>query len=122
MNANLKNISQDLTAFLTKKFKTYFECEYNYIEYPEDLEDLELAVCDEELLEETFDEVMSILEDNEDSYDFETCNKEELEEDIYVLIDDVFYKVRDEQVDIYREKFEMEDMVTEMGEWDEWGN
>lgn len=123
MNKHLKKIQRDITPFLVNKFRNYFAFEYGYIECPEDLDDLEMAVCDEELEEETFNEAITILMESEEAYDIEICNSNEinkLKEDIYGIIEDVFMKVKEDELEIWREKFDMEDMVTEMEEYEDW--
>lgn len=121
MHTLLAEKHSDVSRFITNKLKSYLQAEYDYIEYPEDLEDIELAMCPEDLIEETYSEAMEVIKDYEDSYDIEIVDKEEFDEDLYCLIEDIFYKVRDEEADKYREKFEMENMVSEMEEYsDEW--
>lgn len=123
MNNSLKEIQNEIGPFLNNKFENYFSCEFQYIEYPEDVNDLETATCSEDLEEETFNEAMKFIMDSEDMYDIETYSEEDIkniEDDIHAMIEDTFYKVRDNLVEIWREKFDMEDMVSEMEEYEDW--
>lgn len=123
MNNSFKEIQNELNPFLTNKFENYFSSEFQYIEYPEDVNDLEMAVCSEDLEDETFNEAMKVLMESEDAYDIETYSEDEIkdiEDDIHAMIEDAFYKVRDNLVEIWREKFDMEDMVSEMEEYEDW--
>ena len=100
------------------KIRSFLECEFSYIESQEDVYDLENYNYDDDLYEDVFDEAMLVIKDNMDEYDLKETN-DTIEEDLSILIDKIFYDVRDELVNRFNEKFEMADMLYEMDEYDE---
>lgn len=99
--------------------RTILESEFSYIENPEDVYDLESYNYDDDLFNEAYGEGMLAVKDNIDDYEFEN-NEEEIKEDIRNIIDKVFEEVKDELISKYNEKFEMEDMLYEMDEYEEY--
>ena len=99
--------------------RTILESEFSYIENPEDVYDLENYNYDDDLFNEAYEEGMLAVKDNVDDYDFEN-NEDEIIEDLRNIIDKVFEEVKDELVSKYNEKFEMEDMLYEMDEYEEY--
>lgn len=109
-----KNVKSSIYSTISD----YLETEFSYIECQEDIYDLENYNCDDDLYNDAFNEGMFTIKDNIDEYDFEN-NEEEITEALSFLVGQVFDEVKEEMLNRLNEKFEMEDMLYEMDEYDE---
>ena len=113
-------ISQDnnVRSAIYTTVRNILESEFSYIESPEDVYDLESYNYDDDLYNEAYAEGMLAVKDNIDDYEFEN-NEEEIEEELGTIIDNVFEEVKNELISKYNERFEIEDMLYEMDEYEE---
>lgn len=115
----ISQLNKNVKSAIYKTISNYLESEFSYIESSEDIYDLESYNCDDDLFNEAYNEGMLAVKDNIDDYDFEN-NEAEIEDDLSALIDNIFEEAKDDIISKYREKFEMEDMLSEMEEYEEY--
>ena len=99
-----KFVSNELLPEINNYVKNYMDDKFSYIETPDDLEDLEYAEVEEDLINETKQILNNLITDNSSEYDF-TDVKKDLNEDLLYTI--VFYNF----TSIFKLLFHLSDLL-----------
>lgn len=99
-------VSNELLLEINGFVKNYIEDKYSYIETADDLEDLEYAEVDDELIGEVIACVHNLIEDCSNDYDFENIDEVITEELIYTLADAAFTDCKEMLLEKYHDDFE----------------
>ena len=106
-------VSREILPEINNTIEEYLEDKFSYIENEEDLEDLEDAEVDEELINEVKSKITVIIKDVKDDYDLSSVNEPIKDEELYSIIESSFNDYRDIMIERYNEKFEREEYLDE---------
>lgn len=104
----------DVNDFVTKEVlpeinnlvQNYLESEYSYIEEEEDLEDLENAEINEELVEDIKKNLLKLAKLVEDEYDFKNVTFDYPDDVLSIMIESSLEDYKEIMIEKYREDFE----------------
>lgn len=111
----------DVNDFVTKEVlpeinnlvQNYLESEYSYIEEEEDLEDLENAEINEELVEDIKKNLLKLAKLVEEEYDFKNVTFDYPDDVLSIMIESSLEDYKEIMIEKYREEFEKESYFDE---------
>jgi len=112
---NNEFVSNELLPEINSIVSKYLESEYSYIENEEDLEDLDVAELNDELIDDVLKSVKKLIKNSATDYEFEKINdpSDINPEDIVPMIESAFYDYKDIMYERFNEKFEKEEYLDE---------
>jgi hypothetical protein len=110
-------LDEQILPYLKMMITNYLEDEVDWAEYKEDLDELEYSNCPQQLVDDIFDGIDSVIKESyNDYFDDEPEFNEEYEEELQSLIENVYDDTKYEIIDRAKDRFEREDMINEMYE------
>ena len=111
----------DVNDFVTKEVlpeinnlvQNYLESEYSYIEEEEDLEDLENAEINEELVEDIKKNLLKLAKLVEEEYDFKNVTFDYPDDVLSIMIESSLEDYKEIMIEKYIEEFEKESYFDE---------
>lgn len=112
---NNEFVSNELLPEINSIVSKYLESEYSYIENEEDLEDLDAAELNDELIDDVLKSVNKLIKNSATDYEFDKINdpSDINPEDIVPMIESAFYDYKDIMYERFNEKFEKEEYLDE---------
>ena len=81
---------EEILKLFNNYVKNYMDDKFSYIETPDDLEDLEYAEVEEDLINETKQILNNLITDNSSEYDFTDVKKDLNEDLLYTIVESAF--------------------------------
>lgn len=107
-------VSNEVLPLVNDIVEDYIESNFYYIENEEDLEDLEEAEVTEELFTDVEGNILKLIHQLKDEYDFSIVDEEELpENELNNIIESAFSDYKDMLIQKYQEKFDKETYFNE---------
>ena len=107
-------VSDEVLPLVNDIVEDYIESNFYYIENEEDLEDLEEAEVTEELFTDVEGNILKLIHQLKDEYDFSKVDEEELpENELNNIIESAFSDYKDMLIQKYQEKFDKETYFNE---------
>lgn len=107
-------VSDEVLPLVNDIVEDYIESNFYYIENEEDLEDLEEAEVTEELFTDVEGNILKLIHQLKDEYDFSIVDEEELpENELNNIIESAFSDYKDMLIQKYQEKFDKETYFNE---------
>lgn len=104
-----KFISNELLPEINNYVKNYMDDKFSYIETPDDLEDLEYAEVEEDLINETKQILNNLITDNSSEYDFTDVKKDLNEDLLYTIVESAFIDYKEMLIEKFNEEFDRRD-------------
>lgn len=104
-----KFISNELLPEINDYVKNYMDDKFSYIETPDDLEDLEYAEVEEDLINETKQILNNLITDNSSEYDFTDVKKDLNEDLLYTIVESAFIDYKEMLIEKFNEEFDRRD-------------
>lgn len=104
-----KFVSNELLPEINNYVKNYLDDKFSYIETPDDLEDLEYAEIEEDLLSEAKHILNNLIIDNSSDYDFTNVENDLNEDLLYTIIESAFTDYKEMLLEKYNEEFDRQD-------------
>ena len=104
-----KFVSNELLPEINNYVKNYMDDKFSYIETPDDLEDLEYAEVEEDLINETKQILNNLITDNSSEYDFTDVKKDLNEDLLYTIVDSAFIDYKEMLIEKFNEEFDRRD-------------
>ena len=82
---------------------------FSYIETPDDLEDLEYAEVEEDLINEAKQILNNLITDNSSEYDFTDVKKDLNEDLLYTIVESAFIDYKEMLIEKFNEEFDRRD-------------
>lgn len=104
-----KFVSNELLPEINNYVKNYMDDKFSYIETPDDLEDLEYAEVEEDLINETTQILNNLIIDNSSEYDFTDVKKDLNEDLLYTIVESAFTDYKEMLIEKFNEEFDRQD-------------
>ena len=104
-----KFVSNELLPEINDYVKNYMDDKFSYIETPDDLEDLEYAEVEEDLINETKQILNNLITDNSSEYDFTDVKKDLNEDLLYTIVESAFIDYKEMLIEKFNEEFDRRD-------------
>lgn len=104
-----KFVSNELLPEINNYVKNYMDDKFSYIETPDDLEDLEYAEVEEDLINETKQILNNLITDNSSEYDFTDVKKDLNEDLLYTIVESAFIDYKEMLIEKFNEEFDRRD-------------
>ena len=104
-----KFVSNELLPEINNYVKNYMDDKFSYIETPDDLEDLEYAEVEEDLINETKQILNNLIADNSSEYDFTDVKKDLNEDLLYTIVESAFIDYKEMLIEKFNEEFDRRD-------------
>lgn len=104
-----KFVSNELLPEINNYVKNYMDDKFSYIETPDDLEDLEYAEVEEDLINETKQILNNLITDNSSEYDFTDVKKDLNEDLLYTIVESAFIDYKEMLIEKFNEEFDRQD-------------
>ena len=104
-----KFVSNELLPEINNYVKNYMDDKFSYIETPDDLEDLEYAEVEEDLINETKQILNNLITDNSSEYDFIDVKKDLNEDLLYTIVESAFIDYKEMLIEKFNEEFDRRD-------------
>ena len=104
-----KFVSNELLPEINNYVKNYIDDKFSYIETPDDLEDLEYAEVEEDLINETKQILNNLITDNSSEYDFTDVKKDLNEDLLYTIVESAFIDYKEMLIEKFNEEFDRRD-------------
>ena len=104
-----KFVSNELLPEINNYVKNYMDDKFSYIETPDDLEDLEYAEVEEDLINETKQILNNLITDNSSEYDFTDVKKDLNEDLVYTIVESAFIDYKEMLIEKFNEEFDRRD-------------
>lgn len=104
-----KFVSNELLPEINNYVKNYMDDKFSYIETPDDLEDLEYAEVEEDLINETKQILNNLITDNSSEYDFTDVKKDLNEDLLYTIVESAFTDYKEMLIEKFNEEFDRQD-------------
>lgn len=104
-----KFVSNELLPEINNYVKNYMDDKFSYIETPDDLEDLEYAEVEEDLISETTQILNNLIIDNSSEYDFTDVEKDLNEDLLYTIVESAFTDYKEMLIEKFNEEFDRQD-------------
>ena len=104
-----KFVSNELLPEINNYVKNYMDDKFSYIETPDDLEDLEYAEVEEDLINETKQILNNLITDNSSEYDFTDIKKDLNEDLLYTIVESAFIDYKEMLIEKFNEEFDRRD-------------
>ena len=104
-----KLVSNELLPEINNYVKNYMDDKFSYIETPDDLEDLEYAEVEEDLINETTQILNNLIADNSSEYDFTDVKKDLNEDLLYTIVESAFTDYKEMLIEKFNEEFDRQD-------------
>ena len=108
-----KFVSNELLPEINNYVKNYMDDKFSYIETPDDLEDLEYAEVEEDLINETKQILNNLITDNSSEYDFTDVKKDLNEDLLYTIVESAFIDYKEMLIEKFNEEFDRRDFFDE---------
>ena len=105
-----KFVSNELLPEINNYVKNYMDDKFSYIETPDDLEDLEYAEVEEDLINETKQILNNLITDNSSEYDFIDVKKDLNEDLLYTIVESAFIDYKEMLIEKFKEEFDRRDL------------
>ena len=104
-----KFVSNELLPEINNYVKNYMDDKFSYIETPDDLEDLEYAEVEEDLINETKQILNNLITDNSSEYNFTDVKKDLNEDLLYTIVESAFIDYKEMLIEKFNEEFDRRD-------------
>ena len=104
-----KFVSNELLPEINNYVKNYMDDKFSYIETPDDLEYLEYAEVEEDLINETKQILNNLITDNSSEYDFTDVKKDLNEDLLYTIVESAFIDYKEMLIEKFNEEFDRRD-------------
>ena len=104
-----KFVSNELLREINNYVKNYMDDKFSYIETPDDLEDLEYAEVEEDLINDTKQILNNLITDNSSEYDFTDVKKDLNEDLLYTIVESAFIDYKEMLIEKFNEEFDRRD-------------
>ena len=104
-----KFVSNELLPEINNYVKNYMDDKFSYIETPDDLEDLEYAEVEEDLINDTTQILNNLIADNSSEYDFTDVKKDLNEDLLYTIVESAFTDYKEMLIEKFNEEFDRQD-------------
>ena len=104
-----KFVSNELLPEINNYVKNYMDDKFSYIETPDDLEDLEYAEVEEDLINETKQILNNLITDNSSEYDFTDVKKDLNEDLLYTIVESAFIDYKEMLIETFNAEFDRRD-------------
>lgn len=104
-----KFVSNELLPEINNYVKNYMDDKFSYIETQDDLEDLEYAEVEEDLINETKQILNNLITDNSSEYDFTDVKKDLNEDLLYTIVESAFIDYKEMLIEKFNEEFDRRD-------------
>lgn len=104
-----KFVSNELLPEINNCVKDYLEDKFSYIENTDDLEDLEYAEVEDDLISEAKSLLNSLIIDNSNEYDFTNIENDLNDDLLYTIVESAFTDYKEMLIERYNEEFDKQD-------------
>lgn len=109
-----KLVEKEILPEINCYIQDYLEDKFGYIESSEDLEDLEYAEVDDDLVEAVKNDIYELIDDVSNEYDLSSVDDKEINNEIlYQIIDSSFNDWKEMLLEKYRDEFDKIDYFDE---------
>lgn len=109
-----KFVTDEVLPTVNELVKTYLEITYSYIDNFDDLQDLEFAEVNDELLDDVKKSLKNLIVECDGDYDFSKVDDKELNDDLlFEIVDSAFTDYKDILIEKYNEEFDKIDYFDE---------
>lgn len=107
-------VTKEVLPLINKNVQNFLDSEYSYIECEEDLDDLETAEVQEDLMNDIRKEIYNLIKECKNDYEFSEVDNKEIDDDeLFNLVDSAFFDYKEMLMRKYADQFEREEYFDE---------